>query len=209
MRLAEPTPRATAEARGHGRSSRRHLAPLVLAAILAGLAAGPTRAQESPLPSDIGIFGRWTRFDKDVQFDNKIGIGGRVTAFFLPRWGVDVDGSFTPTHGAGGVSDVTVFTTHGRVLYGIPLSPRAQLLGGFGYVHNDYGKDVPHWGDSGLGALVGLRLGLGTRWSLRGDATYDYMLGSADLWDLGHLGLQVGLGWNPMYHHPTRDESRR
>lgn len=208
MRLDLTTARATA-ARGRGCHTRRPLAILLLAAALGAVASGAARADEGALPSDIGVFGRWTRFDKDVQFDNKIGIGGRLTAFFLPRWGVDIDGSFTPTHGKDGATDVNVFTTHGRVLYGIPLSPKAQLLGGLGYVHNDYGKDVPHWGDSGLDALVGLRLALNTRWSVRFDATYDYMLGSADLWDLGHIGLQAGLGWNPMYHHPTRDEAQR
>lgn len=183
-----------------------------LATLLAALAllplAGAARAQSEAPPADIGVFGRFTRFDKDLDYDNKIGIGGRAMAFFLPRWGVEVDASFTPTHGPAATPDVNVFTTHGRVLYGLPLGARSLLLFGLGYVHNDYRKDVPHWGDSGPAALVGARIAAGQRWSFRFDATYDYMVDSADLWDLGHLGLQAGIGWNPLYRHPTREEAR-
>lgn len=186
------------------RNFSRLSATLWLATVALLPLAAAARADEPPLPADIGVFGRYTRFDKDVQFDNKLGVGGRVMAFFLPRWGVEVDASFTPTHGTAAAPDVNVFTTHGRVLYGLPIAERSQLLLGLGYAHNDYMRDVPHWGDSGPGALVGLRLGLNDRWTARFDATYDYMFGSADLWDLGHLGLQAGLGWSPLYRHPTR-----
>lgn len=186
-------------------TSRRLLTvPMVL--LLATLVRpAPAPAQEE-LPADLGVVVRYTMFDDAPGFDDAVGIGGRAMAFFHPRWGLEVDGIYTSTDGPAAYwPDVAVFTAHGRVLHGIPVSSSgtSHLLLGLGFAHNRYGKD-PSWQDTGVGALVGLRLGVSHHWSVRFDATYDFLPDSGEIDDFGHLGLQAGIGYNPRWTGPKR-----
>ena len=173
--------------------------------LLAGLllaAVSPAAAQKAGAV-ELGGFGRYTKFESDLNFDNKIGVGGRLGIFVLRNLALEGDASYTTTHSQGGAV-VKYIPIHARLVYNIPMGGSSALLLGGGYVRNLFRESYRET-ESGAAGLVGLRIGMGDVVSLRLDGTVDYIpspdnnnaptqlagvnVGSKDV----HLGAQAGL----------------
>ncbi len=179
------------------------LKSLALAGVLLAASAAPSMAQK-PGAIEIGAFGRYTWFDKDLNFDNRVGAGGRLGIFVLPNLELEGDASYTATQ-----TKTEVFTRyipiHARLVYNLPAGEHSAFLIGAGYTHNLFREGYRET-EKGAGGLVGLRLGTGDVISIRIDGTLDYIfdpesrfgdatpqigLNTADKnW---HWGLQAGL----------------
>ncbi|MBL8978852.1 MAG: hypothetical protein JNM53_10585, partial [Gemmatimonadetes bacterium] len=53
-----------------------------MTAALVALAAAPLMAQSAGT-IEVGAFGRYTKYDTDLNFDDRVGIGGRLGVFVL------------------------------------------------------------------------------------------------------------------------------
>ena len=78
---------------------------VIAGALLLGTAA-PAIAQKGGAV-ELGGFGRYTKFESALNFDNKIGFGGRFGIFLASNLAVEADASYTTTSSAGG-ADVVV-----------------------------------------------------------------------------------------------------
>lgn len=143
---------------------------LLLASVLLG-AASPAFAQKSGAV-ELGGFGRWTKFDTNLNFDNKIGVGGRLGIFLMPNLAVEGDASYTTTQSAGG-ADVHYIPVHAGLTLNVPVGGAALLLGGR-YVRNLFRSSYRET-ESGVGGLAGIRIGTSGPLSFRIDGTVDYI----------------------------------
>lgn len=163
-------------------------------AALVTLAASPAAAQR-PGTIELGLFGRFTRFDQSLGFDNTIGGGGRLDVFFMPDLAVEAAVSLQSTTATGG--DVGVVPIELRLLYAAPVAASAAVLVGAGYAHQVYRKSFSGWED-GLSGLLGVRVDLGNRLVGRLEGVADFFpsplntaAGVQDNWD---FSIQAGLG---------------
>jgi len=140
------------------------------AAIL--LTATPASAQQ-PWTIDLGAFGRLSRFDASLPFDNpRFGAGGRLGLFFWSNFAVEGEGSYTAS-GVPGAS-VNAIPVRLRLAYHVPVAEGAAAIIGAGWVHNWYRGGVTE-SDNGLTGLVGLRFAMAQRLYFRADGTLDYV----------------------------------
>lgn len=140
------------------------------ALLFAGVAAAHA---QGPGTIELGGFGRFTRFEDKLNFDNRVGVGGRLGVFVLRNLALEGDASYSSTRSQGG-QRVRYIPVHGRLVYGIPVAGNAALLVGAGYVRNLFRTDYRET-KSGVAGLVGLRVGVGSVGALRFDATGDYI----------------------------------
>jgi outer membrane protein OmpA-like peptidoglycan-associated protein len=138
--------------------------------LLAG--AMPMYAQKAGAV-EIGGFGRYTKFESKLNFDNRIGFGGRLGIFVLPNLAIEGDVSTTTTHSQGG-AEIKYVPVHARLVYNVPVAGHSAVLLGAGYVRNLFRTSYRET-NSGFAGLVGLRLGLGSMVALRVDGTGDYI----------------------------------
>ncbi|MEO8138158.1 MAG: OmpA family protein [Gemmatimonadota bacterium] len=143
-----------------------------LAAALLIATAAPVLAQK-PGTVELGGFGRYTKFDKAVNFDDRVGIGARLGIFVLPNLAIEGDASYTATYAAN-QDFVRNIPIHARLVYNFPVGEHGALLLGGGYVRNMFRKNYVE-SSNGFGGLVGVRLGTGDVLSIRIDATGDYI----------------------------------
>jgi outer membrane protein OmpA-like peptidoglycan-associated protein len=144
---------------------------LVLTALLVMHAASLTAQKAGAL--EIGGFGRYSKFDNALNFDSKVGIGGRLGIFVLQNLEVEGDASYTAT--ASEQDDfVRAIPLHARLVYNLPMGEHSALLFGGGYTRQLFRSSYRET-QSGAGALLGLRLGTGDILSIRLDATGDYI----------------------------------
>ena len=122
---------------------------------------------------ELGGFGRYTWFDKHLNFDKRVGVGGRLGIFVLRNLSLEGDGSYTATAGQGGEL-VRAEPLHGRLIYNLPLGEHSAFLLGGGYTRQIFRTSYRET-KSGAGGLVGLRLGTGDVLSIRLDGTGDYI----------------------------------
>ncbi len=141
-------------------------------AALLALAAAPLVAQ-APGTVEVGAFGRFSHYDSDLGFDDRVGVGGRLGIFVLKNLAVEADAAYNPTYTS---TDVYVrnFPLHGRLVYNLPIGGHTAFLLGGGYAHNLFRKGYDE-SKGGPGALAGLRLGTGGTLSIRLDGTLDYI----------------------------------
>lgn len=145
---------------------------LALAGALLLSAATPGMAQKAGA-FEIGAFGRYSWLDKDLNFSDKVGVGGRLGIFVLPNLAIEGDASYTATERAD-EAFVRYIPIHARLVYNIPSGEHSAFLIGAGYTHNLFRKAYRET-EKGAGALVGLRLGTGDVLSIRIDGTLDYI----------------------------------
>lgn len=176
--------------------------------LLAGLmlAAAPLVAQSAGTV-EVGAFGRYSKYDKALGFDSRVGVGGRLGIFVLRNLAIEGDAAYGPTFSSTGVF-VRNLPIHGRLVYNFPLGGHTAFLLGGGYAHNLFRRGYIE-SKGGPGALAGLRLGTGGPLSIRLDGTMDYIsaaksqggpypaLGVKQADHNIHWGFQAGLSLMP------------
>ena len=177
---------------------------LLMAGALLSAAAEPGAAQKAGAV-ELGVFGKFTKFESDLSFDNRVGVGGRLGVFVLRNLAVEGDASYTAT-ASENQDFIRYIPIHARLVYNMPFAEHSALLIGGGYVRNLF-REAYRETESGAAGLLGLRLGMGESVSIRLDATADYIFSPANSgaptqlpgvkvgdkdW---HLGAQAGLSF--------------
>ena len=139
--------------------------------LLAAASVGSALAQRAGTV-ELGVFGRFTSFDHDLNFRDRLGIGARVGAFVASNLAVEGDGSYTSTQGQG-KDLIRSIPLHARLVYHAPIGERYALLIGAGYTRNLFRKDYRET-RSGVGGVLGVRFARGP-FALRLEATGDYI----------------------------------
>ena len=139
---------------------------------------------QRPLAIEGGIFGQFTRIDEELSLDNILSIGARLGVFVLPNLALEADGHIGTTDWAApaGVVPVDYTPWSLRAVFAMPLGDRLRLLLGLGFQQNVYKGRVQQIGtavagneyEGALSGLVGLKICVGEKWSLRGDVPIDY-----------------------------------
>jgi outer membrane protein OmpA-like peptidoglycan-associated protein len=145
---------------------------LLLAGALVAVGASPVFAQKAGA-FEIGGFGRYTKFDGSLNFDKRVGVGGRLGIFVVRNLAVEGDASYTAT-ASEGQDFIRAIPIHARLVYNLPVGEHGALLFGGGYTRQLFRESYRET-SSGGGGLVGVRLGLGEVISIRLDATGDYI----------------------------------
>jgi outer membrane protein OmpA-like peptidoglycan-associated protein len=166
-----------------------------LASALAALTTSVSVAQHRG-GVEFGAFGRFTRFDPSLVFDDGFGAGGRI-GFSLPSGiGLEGDIAFVSTT-APLAASVTQLPMHARLLYGAPVAPRYAVLLGAGWAHNLYRKPVRQW-EEGVSGLLGVRADLSRSVAARLDLVADYypspLNESTAITDNWNFSVQAGVG---------------
>jgi outer membrane protein OmpA-like peptidoglycan-associated protein len=166
-----------------------------LATALTALTASVAAAQQRG-GIELGAFGRFTRFDPSLSFDDAFGVGGRLGVSLASGIGIEGDAAFVSTTGPLAVS-VSQLPIHARLLYAASVGPRYAVLLGAGWVHNLYRKPVHQW-EEGASGLFGVRADLSRSVSARLDLVADYypspLNGSTVVTDNWNFSIQAGLG---------------
>ena len=186
---------------------------LLLAGALLSLGAASAHAQKAGA-IELGVFGRYTKFDDALHFDSRVGVGGRLGIFVLPNLAIEGDASYTATASAD-QDFIRAMPVHARLVYNLPLGQYTALLIGGGYTRQLFRESYRET-QSGAGGLLGLRLGLGEVVSIRLDATGDYIFNPesrfgppGQLADGGEGRPQPALGRTGGALLPVRRQARR
>src|SRR5512146_585510 len=163
-------------------------------AALTALTAVPAPAQR-PGTVELGAFGRYSKFDRSLGWDNAFGGGGRLGVFIAPGLALEASAAYVSVNGPLN-SNIQVVPINARLLYAVPLADQFALLLGAGYVRNNYTNTTGSWED-GASGLLGLRFGLSDRVALRLEAVEDFFSspfnqrpGVSNNW---HATVQAGL----------------
>jgi len=144
---------------------------------------------------EIGAFGRYTKFDRSLGWDNAFGGGGRLGVFVAPGLALEASAAYVSVNGPLN-SNIHVVPINARLLYAVPLADQFALLLGAGYVRNNYTNTTGSWED-GASGLLGLRFGLADRLALRLEAVEDFFPSpfnqSAAVSNNWHATVQAGL----------------
>lgn len=156
---------------------------LIAALVLTPLLASGANAQK-PFAVEAGLFGQFTKIDEELSLDDVLSIGGRFGIFLLPRLALEIDGHIGKTDwtAPGGTKSITYSPFAVRGVYGLPLGDKLRLMLGLGYQQNVYKNRIQVFNNAVAGneyedaltALVGLKVCLNEKWSLRGDIPFDY-----------------------------------
>jgi outer membrane protein OmpA-like peptidoglycan-associated protein len=122
---------------------------------------------------ELGGFARYSQFDSHLNFDDRLGGGGRLGIFVLRNLAVEADASYTPTYSEDG-SYIRAIPLHGRLVYNLPVGEHGAILFGGGYTRQLFRSSYRET-SSGGGGIAGIRLGTGDVLSIRLDATGDYI----------------------------------
>ena len=159
-----------------------------LALVLAGVAAQPALAQK-PMSLEVGGFGQYTKFGKDLNLENAPSVGGRAALWLWKRFALEADIQYGKTDwtagGTGGntLTSITLRPYAGRLLWAIPAGIKTSVLIGAGYQNNVFiGREIDFGGgtvarneyEDAVTGLLGLRHCLNDNWSLRGDAVSNH-----------------------------------
>ena len=145
---------------------------------------------------ELGLFGRFTRFDPSLAQGDAFGPGGRIG--FLLRSGIGVEGDvgFNSTTRPLAVS-VSQVPIHARLIYAAPVGDRYAVMLGAGWVHNLYRKPVRQW-EEGASGLLGMHVDLSRMVGARLDLVADFYPSplnestiASDNWN---FSIQAGIG---------------
>lgn len=153
-------------------------------AVTALLAVVQPLAAQKAVTTELGIFGQWTKLDRELDLDNTIGAGVRAALYFFNNFGVEADIQFANTdwNDSGTVRSVTYRPYAFRLTYGMPIKERIRLIIGAGYQNNVYDGRVRVGNtfvagneyEDAVTALIGLKICTNERTSLRFDVPFDY-----------------------------------
>ncbi len=149
----------------HGRTG--FVAALMLLAL-----GSPATAQRAGAV-ELGAFGRFTKFENKLNFDDRFGVGGRLGVFVLQNLAVEGDVLYVRTKSETGL-ELRHTPIHARLIYHVPFADNTAFLVGAGYVRNIFRANYRETND-GVGALLGIRFPLSSMLGLRVDVTGDYI----------------------------------
>ncbi len=149
------------------------------AALLSVMATGSADAQR-PLSFEIGAFGQYTSFDKNLNQSNAPTIGGRAALYLLKNLALEGDiqyGKSDWTNSTGTVKSITLQPYAGRVTYGIPLGEKWKFVVGAGYQNNVFKGRFENVGgflagneyEDAFTFIAGLKYCINDKWSFRAD----------------------------------------
>jgi OOP family OmpA-OmpF porin len=152
----------------------------IAALALAGsaLLSSPVAAQERGTV-ELGVLGRYTAMDKDLEVEDILAGGGRIGLFFARNWALEAE----LTYGVGDIENPSSALEdkysdplwNYRIAYNAPFGTRNAFIIGAGYAYDAFGyartKPLRSGGPSGL---LGIRFGLNNNWSLRAEAHGHY-----------------------------------
>jgi outer membrane protein OmpA-like peptidoglycan-associated protein len=143
---------------------------------------------------ELGGFARYGVYDNALNLDDAAGYGARLGYFLSGKVILEADAALAPTKSAG--VDVDHKPFHVRLVGNLPIGKRLAFLLGGGWAYNNFSYTSTET-ENGVGALAGLRLNLGQRVSLRGDAIADYMLSQASIAPdkTLHYAIQAGVSF--------------
>jgi len=147
---------------------RFHIPAIIIA--LAALTAAPAPGQRAGTV-ELGAFGRLTRFDRSLRWDNAFGGGARLGVFIASGLALEASAAYVAVNGPGN-SNVDLVPINARLLYVVPLASQLGLMLGAGYVTNSY-RNGTGSSEDGASGLLGLRFGA-DRVALRVEAVEDY-----------------------------------
>jgi outer membrane protein OmpA-like peptidoglycan-associated protein len=152
------------------------------------ISASPVTAQQRGT-IELGAFASTTGYESSLGMNNHAGFGGRVGAFFTPRFSVEFEGGGGTAPRTLGRSDVNVGVLSGRLLL-VPLrlanNSFSVLLGG-GVDHTD----ANFFESYGWHGLLGAKLRLSDAIAIRADGIKSWMATGDGSNTSFHLGLSV------------------
>jgi outer membrane protein OmpA-like peptidoglycan-associated protein len=183
---------------------------LVLSGLLAALIA-PAASAQGAGTVEFGVFAKKNWFGDSYGLADRTGGGLRLGFFPAKFVEIAASGAYTPTRYAFSSGRVDQVNAAGELVFNVGLDPHAAMFFGGRYVYNKYfdrGNQLPgisaEGHESGPGALVGFRFGIGGHLSVRVDGNVDFMgvvgdpnfaLNSAPDSTDQHWGFSAGLAW--------------
>lgn len=146
---------------------------------LAAFAAVDAASAQRTMNFEIGAFGQYTSFDKNLSLDNAPTIGGRAALYLFKNLAVEVDGQLGKTDWASpsGTKSLNLMPWATRLVFGVPLNDKWKFLLGAGYQQNVFKHRFEQIGAARAGneyedtfsALLGLKYCMNDKWNLRFD----------------------------------------
>jgi peptidoglycan-associated lipoprotein len=182
-----------------------HRQRLFVAGIISSICVPLTLAAQKAGSVEIGGFGQFTRADAAWHVKNGYGFGGRLGAFFTPRWELEADASFSTfsTEAPRAAGNISQQTFAGRLTYGIPFGMGGRthhllLEGGVG------GQRFDGHNDFSLSPGGGFRFMLADAVALRLDGIVEYVENPT----AATFGFPPVVGVNPTAARSTNVEIR-
>jgi OOP family OmpA-OmpF porin len=171
---------------------KKSLLSLFVFLLVAGL-AGSAHAQLGARSVEFEPYVGVLAFDNDLNLDNQVGFGGRLTYNFTDNWGLEGSFNFIPNTDADiqGVDEedldfdlpqTTVYLAHGNLVYNLTLN-QSRLVpfvtggGGIANFNVDNDDDIAEDSetDGEVNAGGGLKLFLSNTVALRADARHHWI----------------------------------
>jgi outer membrane protein OmpA-like peptidoglycan-associated protein/opacity protein-like surface antigen len=134
---------------------------------------------QRPLSFEIGAFGQYTSFDKNLNLSNAPTIGGRAALYLLKNLALEGDVQYGKSDwtNAGATKSLSLTPFAGRVVYGIPLNDKWKFLIGAGYQNNVFkgrfqninGFLAGNEYEDAITGLLGLKYCINDKWNFRAD----------------------------------------
>jgi outer membrane protein OmpA-like peptidoglycan-associated protein len=183
---------------------------LAVAALLSSSAV-PLAGQKA-VTTELGVFVQWTKLDKELLLDNALTGGVRGALYFFNNFGVeaDIQAGKTTWHDSVAEKSITYRPYAFRLTYGMPIKEKVRLVIGLGYQNNVYDGRFRAVGparagneyEEGITALLGLKVCMNQKTSLRFDVPLDYnpspnFNGNPFLLDgkSTNIGVRVGMSY--------------
>ena len=147
---------------------------LTAATLCAGtLCAAPIQAQ-SPFAYEFGLLGQATRFEQLTTLGNRLGIGAQLGAFVLRGVAIEWSTDLAPNKSGRTGNSLSVLNNRVDLVYNHPIADRWRAMVGGGWTGTRFSGDkTMNEYDSGVNALLGLRLCVNDHWSWTGAALAD------------------------------------
>lgn len=168
---------------------------LSLIGVLLASGAGSVSAQHAH-QLEIGSFGSYTRYDKDLRLADQFGAGGRVGYFLGDHFSIEVDADVAqPVSRLSGVGTTAVFWSTSLVINSGGGKSSLYALGGYSRLH--VGPEPLSASDlNAVHGGLGERIFVGDRVALRLEARAYYRgAGSGQASWLGHFTGTAGLSF--------------
>lgn len=167
--------------------------PFCAVPLLLTLFVPPTAAQTG---LELGAFAQASYWEESIGFDQGSGGGGVRIGFFPVRnLLLEGEGGFVSTEAREELR-VSYIPLRARLLFNLPVGEHGALLVGGGYARNEFRRDIDTHED-GVTGLLGVRLGLPARTSIRISGSVDYIPSpSIELYPAPALEPDHNINWN-------------